>query len=187
MLIPNFNQCNSLLEFYNYACECFVKEYGPEFILYYQHIQRLIPECESYKELGVLSGVSAAAAWVGNTNLKYIELVDVNFDTIAPHRHLFEQECEDRLVFNHNSSIDANVPVSTVDMLMVDSVHTYKHVCAEIKLHAPNVNKYIVFHDARYPPIKKAIDEFVAVGDWEYVVYDDRSFGYAIIKRKENN
>jgi cephalosporin hydroxylase len=87
-------------------------------------------------------------------------------------------------VFNHNSSIDANVPVSTVDMLMVDSIHTYKHVCAEIKLHAPKVNKYIVFHDARYPPIKKAIDEFVARGDWEYVVYDDRSFGYAIIKRK---
>jgi cephalosporin hydroxylase len=184
MLTPNFSQCISLTEFYNHACECFIKEYGSDFVLYYQHIQKLIPECQSYKELGVLSGVSAAAAWVGNPSLNHLELVDINFDTISPHRHLFEQECGNRVVFNHNSSIDPDVPVSTVDMLMVDSMHTYRHVRAELELHAPNVKKYIVFHDAKHPPVKQAIDEFLSRNEWEYVIYDDRSFGYAIIQRK---
>lgn len=184
MLTPNFSHCNNLLEFYNHACDSFIKEYGPDFILYYQHIQKLISECESYKELGVLSGVSAAAAWLGNPTLKHLELVDINFDTIAPHRHLFEQECHDRVIFNHNSSVDSTIPVSTVDMLMVDSMHTYKHVRSELKLHAPKVNKYIVFHDAKHPPVKRAIDEFVTEGKWKYLVYDDRSFGYAIVERR---
>ena len=183
MLTPNFVHCKDLKEFYEYACECLIQEYGADFILYYQHIQRLIPECRSYKELGVLSGVSAAAAWLGNRDLEYIELVDINFDTIAPHRHLFENECQARVHFNHNSSIDHTVPVSKVDMLMVDSMHTFKHVRAELRLHAPKVNKYIVFHDARHPPVKRAIDEFVAEGHWQYLVYDNRSYGYAVVER----
>lgn len=183
MLTPNFSQCNTLNEFYDHAKKCFTEQYGPEFLLYYNHINELVKECKSYKELGVLSGGSAAAAILGNPDLELVELVDINFDTIAPHKHLFN-EFKGKLVFNKNSSIDANVPVTEVDALMVDSVHTYKHVSAELKLHAPGARKYIIFHDANQPGVKRAIDEFVENNPWEYVICDNHSFGYAVIKRK---
>lgn len=183
MLTPNFSQCITLAEFYNHARQCFISEYGPDFVLYYDHLSKLVKECNSYKELGVLSGVSAAAAILGNPKLDLVEMVDINFDTIAPHKHLFD-EFQGRLIYNKNSSIDAKIPVTEVDMLMVDSMHTYKHVRAELQLHAPKTQKYIIFHDAKLPQVKKAIDEFVDQGQWKYVVYDDRSYGYAVVERQ---
>ena len=183
MLTPNFSQCTTLAEFYNHARQCFTEQYGPDFVLYYDHLSKLIKECNSYKELGVLSGVSAAAAILGNPALELVEMVDINFDTIAPHKHLFE-EFNGRLVYNNNSSVDAKIPVTEVDMLMVDSMHTYKHVRAELKLHAPKTRKYIVFHDANQAGVKQAIDEFVEEGQWKYVICDNRSYGYAITERR---
>jgi hypothetical protein len=41
-----------------------------------------------------------------------------------------------------------------------------------------------VFHDAKYPPIKDVIDRFVAKNEqWQYLTYDDRSFGYAVLEK----
>ena len=46
------------------------------------------------------------------------------------------------------------------------------------------MRKYIVFHDAKYPPIKDVIDRFVAKNEqWQYLIYDDRSFGYAVLEK----
>ena len=69
-------------------------------------------------------------------------------------------------------------------MMLVDSLHTATHVIQELHLHAPYVKKYIVFHDAKYPPIKDVIDRFVAKNEqWQYLIYDDRSFGYAVLEK----
>ena len=68
--------------------------------------------------------------------------------------------------------------------MLVDSLHTQKHVTQELHLHAPHTNKYIVFHDATYPPIKQVIDNFVVKNPhWKYLIYDNRSFGYAVIEK----
>ena len=184
MITPDFSQCTSLRDFYDHAERCYTERYGPDFVLYYNHLNSLIKECKSYKELGVLSGVSAAAAILGNPDLELVEMVDINFDTIAPQRHLFD-EFRGQLTFNKNSSIDTAIPVTEVDLLMVDSVHTYKHVRNELRLHAPKARKYILFHDTNQAPVKRAVDEFIADNpQWKYVICDDRSFGYAVIVRQ---
>jgi hypothetical protein len=183
MIHPNFSHCSTLEEFYSQACTLFSAEYGSDFILYWEHIRQLAKECRSYKDLGTLQGVSAAAAILGNSDMAYVELVDVNFHPLQPHQHVFEQ-FQGELKLNQNSSVDPAVPVSNVDMMLVDSLHTKKHVTQELHLHAPHTNKYIVFHDAKYPPIKQVIDKFIEKNpQWKYLIYDDRSFGYAVIEK----
>lgn len=181
MITPDFSQCTNLKDFYDHAEKCYTERYGPDFVLYYNHLSELIKECKSYKELGSLSGVSAAVAMLGNPELDLVEMVDINFDTIAPHRHLFN-EFKGKLTFNNNSSTNSDIPVTEVDMLMIDSVHSYKHVCRELRLHAPKARKYILFHDTNQAPVKRAVDEFLNDNtQWKYVICDDRSFGYAVI------
>jgi hypothetical protein len=183
MIHPDFSHCFSLQAFYDKACTLFTAEYGVDFVLYWQHINQLAKHCDSYKELGAFQGVSAAAAMLGNPQMKYVELVDVTFERLVPHQHVFK-DFPGELKLNLNSSVDPAVPVSTVDMILVDSLHTAKHVIQELHLHAPHVKKYIVFHDAKYPPIKEVIDKFVAKNkEWRYLIYDDRSFGYAVIEK----
>lgn len=46
--------------------------------------------------------------------------------------------------------IQANVldiEIEETDLLFLDTWHSYKQLKAELKLHAPKVNKYIIFHD----------------------------------------
>jgi hypothetical protein len=184
MIHPDFSQCRSLQELYDQACVQFTAQYGEHFVLYWEEIKRLAQYCDSYKELGAFQGVSAAAAMLGNPNMKFVELIDVTFERLVPHRHVF-RDFPGHIEFSEHSSIDPSRPIKAVDMMLVDSLHTVKHIKTELKMHAPMVNQYIVFHDARHPPIKKIIDDFVEHTTWQYLVYDDRSFGYAVIEKAQ--
>jgi hypothetical protein len=183
MIHPDFSHCRTLQEFYDQACDQFTAEYGEHFVLYWQHIRQLAQYCDSYKELGAFQGVSAAAAMLGNPGMRYIELIDVTFERLIPHQQVFK-DFSGELKLNQNSSVNPNIPVTLVDMMLVDSLHNAKHVTQELRLHAPQVKKYIVFHDAKHPSIKEVIDRFVAKNkEWQYLIYDDRSFGYAVIEK----
>ena len=115
--------------------------------------------------------------------MRYVELIDVTFERLVPHQHVFK-DFSGELKLNQNSSIDSTMTITAVDMMLVDSLHDVKHVTQELHLHAPQVEKYIVFHDAKHPPIKDVIDRFVSKNEqWQYLIYDDRSFGYAIIEK----
>ena len=183
MIHPDFSHCHSLQEFYDQACDQFTAKYGEHFVLYWQHIRQLAQHCDSYKELGAFQGVSAAAAMLGNPHMRHVELIDVTFERLVPHQHVFK-DFSGELKLNQNSSVDPTISMTAVDMMLVDSLHTATHVIQELDLHAPYVKKYIVFHDAKYPPIKDVIDRFVAKNEqWQYLIYDDRSFGYAVLEK----
>lgn len=183
MIHPDFTTCRNLQEFYDTACDLFTKEYGIDFILYWQHIHQLARHCDSYKELGAFQGVSAAAAMLGNPGMHYVELVDVTFERLLPHQQVFKTFAG-RLNLYQISSVSSDISVVPVDMMLVDSLHTAAHVSKELEIHAPHVKKYIVFHDAKYKPIKQVIDKFVSKNKaWQYLTYDDRSFGYAVIEK----
>jgi len=185
MIHPDFSQCRSLQELYDQACVQFTAQYGEHFVLYWEEIKRLAQYCDSYKELGAFQGVSAAAAMLGNPNMKFVELIDVTFERLVPHQHVFK-DFSGALNLNQTSSVDPNMVFTDVDMMLVDSLHDAKHVIQELRLHASHVRKYIVFHDAKYPPIKDVIDRFVIKNtQWKYLIYDDRSFGYAVIERTQ--
>ena len=40
-----------------------------------------------------------------------------------------------------------NCIIEPTDMLFIDTLHVYGQLKKELELHAPNVNKYIIFHD----------------------------------------
>jgi len=183
MIHPDFTHCTTLTQFYDEACDLFTAEYGEHFTLYWENIRQLASHCDSYKELGAFQGVSAAAAMLGNPGMRYVELIDVTFERLVPHQHVFK-DFSGELKLNQNSSVDSTVAVTPVDMMLVDSLHNTKHVIQELHLHAPHVRKYIVFHDATYAPIKRVIDDFVVSNnEWKYLIYDDRSFGFAVIEK----
>jgi hypothetical protein len=183
MIHPDFTHCTTLKQFYNEACDLFISEYGEHFTLYWEHIRELAQHCDSYKELGAFQGVSAAAAMLGNPDMRYIELIDVTFKQLIPHRQVFA-EFRGKLKLIEKSSVDPSLEIIPVDMMLVDSLHDAKHVAQELRIHAASVARYIIFHDATYVPIKKVIDRFVSKNkEWRYLIYDDRSFGYAVIEK----
>jgi hypothetical protein len=122
-------------------------------------------------------------------------------------------ECEkfENFKFYKEDTLDLTIP--NVDLLFIDTLHTYFQLTNELNLHSKNVNKYIVLHDttvyahfdeAPYPTnecsvmsnkikqgekrgIKNALDDFLLQGDglnWcIHKVYENNN-GLTILKRK---
>jgi cephalosporin hydroxylase len=84
--------------------------------------------------------------------------------------------------------------IEETDLLFVDTIHTYSQVKAELRF-APNVRKYIVFHDtysqgekSRDRPqeegITRAIDEFLAANpQWRKVYEVKFNHGLTILEK----
>lgn len=84
-----------------------------------------------------------------------------------------------------------------IDILFIDTEHTYEQLKAEIKVWSPLASKQTiwVFHDTwmfrtddfeGYNPMTDAVKEFCAENpDWEFVDYSKRSFGLGLMRHKD--
>lgn len=58
------------------------------------------------------------------------------------------------------------VNIAEVDLIFIDTKHTYEQLRDELKLHGNKSRKYIILHDTvLFPQLNKAIDEFLAEND----------------------
>jgi hypothetical protein len=105
-----------------------------------------------------------------------------------------------RWQFHLQSSLEADLP--PCDALVIDSLHNYDQVRAELARHAGRVRKYLIFHDTmscccrgqsassgeledRVLGIRPAIDHFMIEhrGEWEIIAHRLEHAGLLVLER----
>jgi hypothetical protein len=105
-------------------------------------LYNLAKECETVVEMGVRTGVSTRAFL--NTDVKLI-----SFDIVLNPKvqELFS------LAKKHGKDVQyikedvLNIEIDEVDLLFIDTLHTYEQLKRELKLHGNKAKKYLAFHD----------------------------------------
>jgi len=69
-------------------------------------------------------------------------------------------------------SIEIEIPNS--DLLFVDSNHSYGNVIKELTLHAPKINKFILFHDTDFGGVTGAINQYFDKNREWHLVYETK-------------
>lgn len=71
-----------------------------------------------------------------------------------------------------------------VDLLFIDTSHTYEHTLAELIKFSPFVRNWIFLHDTKISAVSKAIEDFVG-DDWEWIVAEwSHRHGLALLTRR---
>jgi hypothetical protein len=187
MLTATLEGITTLREFYTSIRSQQENYHGKEYCAHHDAITKYANGCESYKELGTHQGATAAAAVFAG--FKKITLVDMNHYKIRPNENIFKTHCAlEKIELNiiESTSLDSKT-VSDVDLLLIDSRHTYNHCKKELALHGSSVKKYIVFHDTKaIPGVKRAVMEFVTKNkEWEVLEHYEENVVYSVIGRKQ--
>ena len=189
MIKPDISHVKDIKEFYEELVSAQQGSHGKEYTEHHKALVKCAKECETIKELGVCQGATLAAMLM--TNPKKIAGYDIAAYYFEPYMKHFEKYAEENNIdfsYNQMSSHDP-ASVSEVDMLHIDSLHQPDHLLQELKLHAPHVKKYIVFHDtANFKGSKglfKTIAHYITEIEQEWTVVDHyiQRVGYTVIKR----
>lgn len=111
-----------------------------------EHIETLYEyakKCKRIAEFGVRNVVSSYA--LAHSRPEKLICVDINTNENVKN---FTEECSNEninMVFHQSSTLD--YMLEEVDMLFIDTLHTYNQLSKELELHHDKVKKYILFHD----------------------------------------
>lgn len=183
----DYTKCKNVQDHYDTSIKELSKNYVPEYISYLMHIRDYMKTCNSYRELGTNQGASASAALLESPKL--IQLIDISFDRFNISKPYFEKYCLEkgtRFEMIEANSLTVKEVLEVTDFLLIDSVHKYKHVLAELELYAPFTEKYIMIHDTvGFPEVGKAVSEFVHnTQEWDISYhYDHEKAGYTVLER----
>ncbi len=128
-------------------------------------LAELAKECDSITEMGVRYCVSTWAFIEGNP--KKLTCIDIKHPSeYAPQggKESFDKVvsiCKEKSIdFNFIQASTLDIEIDEVDLLFVDTLHTYDQLSQELKLHASKVKKYIVLHDTTScPELWQAVEE----------------------------
>lgn len=176
---------DSLSDFYTAIKKCHEDAHGVEYTAQHNVIQDKASECETYRELGIMQGATAAAAALAG--YKSLDLIDIDVKPFRTYEYLFEDY---EYTLTARSSIDYTPEdLDPVDFLLIDSRHVSSHLEKELKIHAQRVNKYILFHDTfSIKSLQNTISQFLVLNykEWELETYYQENVGYTLIKRIGN-
>lgn len=147
MINAKLDHVKTLPEFYTEIRKQHEEAHGHDYCWQHDAMQKLMKECDTYKELGTHQGASAAAACL--TNPKKVTLIDIDLHRWRPFEQIFLDYCEENNIefkAKEMSSVDQE-SAGLTDLLLIDSNHQPNHLVAELQLHAKTVQKYIVLHD----------------------------------------
>ncbi|MCH9626746.1 MAG: hypothetical protein S4CHLAM2_03740 [Chlamydiales bacterium] len=148
----------------------------------YEHLpplKQLASECSRVAEIGVRSVVSSWAILQGLTESSSsspktyigIDLDLPPYHTLNRAKTLAEAA---GITYNFWLSNDMDIELPPVDLLFIDSLHTYCHLMYELEKFSPQVSTYIAIHDTSEPWGTKDYDEYP--GDFsEYPPSIDRT------------
>ena len=101
-------------------------------------------KCDVIAEFGVRSVVSTFAFAFARP--KKLLCVDINcYPEISPFLELCKEENIDA-EFHQGHTLTYELPFD-VDLLFIDTLHTYAQLSSELKRHHDRVLKYLIFHD----------------------------------------
>jgi cephalosporin hydroxylase len=140
----------------------------------------LTSECSHVTELGV--------GWAQSTRAFLRHDIELHSYEYKPHQEVLEYfekaKAAGRRVTLHVADT-RQVEIAETDLMLVDSLHIYEQVTEELRLHAPKVRKYIVFHDTTTFADN---GEFGGKGIWPAVQeFIDSHPEWQMIERKTNN
>jgi hypothetical protein len=120
-------------------------------------LKSLACECSSIAEIGRRSSGSTWALLMGlaeneNPKRKFVE-VELSPSLMLEKLYLAKRLAhENGITFHFKQGNDLYFDLEeNVDLLFIDSIHTYCHLTYELEKFSPKVNKYIVMHDTSPP------------------------------------
>ena len=185
MISGDFTHCETFDEYYADILKLQADAHGHSYLDVHMEIARYVSSFESYKELGVNQGATAATALMYRPS--HMTIYDINLSNFEPYRHLFEAEAKVLGVefsASQKSSLDP-FTVSYVDVLYIDTLHTRDHLMKELELHHDSVRQAIICHDTyAKPDMHAGILEFLEKNpEWVLKNYHKYNVGFTTIER----
>lgn len=133
-------------------------------------LRHLASEATTIIELGVRGGVSSWAFLEGLPAKGRLWSVD-----LARHRAPSEVVGDGRWTFlradDRKPQTWLRLP-ARADIVFIDTSHEYEHTLLELLLALSRQPRIILCHDADWPDVARAIDEFCAVHGWRVASFD---------------
>ena len=138
-MVREVNVMNTIDEYYNYECERItdINEHLPT-------LKRYAEECDHITEMGVRTVVSTWAFLAGRP--KKLVSIDIQPCDVSAARTL-ASEASIEFEFIQADTANPDFIIENTDLLFIDTWHIYEQLQAELRLHAPRTNKYIIMHD----------------------------------------
>jgi hypothetical protein len=153
-------------------------------------LYELAKECSTVIEMGVRTGVSTRAFL--NTDVELI-----SFDIVLNNgvKRLFEAAQSIGKKVRYINENVLYIEIDEVDMIFIDTLHTYEQLSAELRLHGNKARKYLAFHDTYTFGLKgevgsdnkgllSAIIEFMMNNPhWKFKVHKTNNNGMTVLER----
>jgi len=151
-------------------------------------IREYAAKSETIVELGVRKLVSTWALLAGYPK-KIICVDNVHPKDYGAQQVLNDatESCEkEGIDFSFILADDLTIKLEPMDLLFIDTLHTYEQLTAELKLHGIKAKKYIIFHDTEdIPEMYQAIKDFIKEhNEWNIVTHRKNEHGLTVIERK---
>jgi hypothetical protein len=110
-------------------------------------LRRYAKECRTVTELGVRRGISTAALITGRPRSV------VSYDLDGRHfrgqrEHFYRQAAQEvGVAFEYIEADVLRVEIAPTELLFIDTWHVYEQLSAELALHAPRTERFILLHD----------------------------------------
>lgn len=174
----------SIEEYYNFytgggGCSIDIIEHLPT-------IKKYASECDTICEMGVRWMVSTWAFLAGKPKKM------TSYDIEHPNKYnndLYFAETFTREVgidFKFILADTLKIEIEEVDMLFIDTLHTYEQLSQELALHGNKAKKYLMFHDSiSFPEMTPAIFDFIKKNpQWSVKEHFENCNGLMILERK---
>lgn len=160
-----------------------------------QHVEllyKLAQQCKTVVELGVRTGVSTRAFL--NCDVDLLSF-DIKLDQEV--QKLFDLARQQGKNVRYIEDDVLNITIDDVDLLFIDTVHTYDQLSQELKLHGNKAQKYLAFHDTYTFGLKgengldqrgllTAIIEFVIDNPhWQFKLHRTNNNGFTVLERMD--
>jgi predicted O-methyltransferase YrrM len=157
-------------------------------------LYELAKKCEHITEMGVRTGLSTRAFLYAAPQ----RLVSYDLILDAAVEAWFEAAKSLKLNYSYIKGDTLELQIEQTDLLLIDTLHNYDQLKAELALHADAVGRYIVFHDTEYwgeigesysgqeglKGIRYAIDEFLELHpEWQIILDVENCNGLVVIER----
>lgn len=149
----------------------------------------LAMECNSVIEMGVRTGMSTRAFMLSSAKLRSYD-IELNDGVMQLFTHA-KQVGKD---VEYIKADTLNLEIDECDMLFIDTLHTYKQLSEELKIHGNKAKKYLIFHDTWYFGARgehgdigllAAIIQFMIENPhWKFKIHRVNNNGLTVLERK---
>ena len=150
-------------------------------------LRKYAKQCDTIIECGTRRIVSTWALLAGRP--KTMLSVDIEHPTFygGDLDRVFHACEEEGITFKFAKISSLELKIISVDLLFLDTHHSYEQINQELKLHASNVKKFIIIHDTNIPEAMAAVADFIIENkDWVTTEILTNQNGLTVLERVNN-